>query len=434
MTPPAQCQNLPTVLLENGRLLDLETDKIRIVHLLIKNSIIRRIQATPITDFAGTRINLEQGLIVPGLIDMHVHFREPGFEHKEDLLSGAASAMAGGFTTVCTMPNTNPAIDNPEQIRAVYQKMADHPVQILPIAAITRGRAGTEAVDFEPLRQAGAIGFSDDGSFVPDSRVLRRALQISAQNNFPIIEHCEDPLLAGKGVMHAGKVSQALGLPGIPGIAEDIIVARDLILAEETGGHLHVAHISTARSVELVRRAKEQGVNITCEVAPHHFTLTDDAIKQLGAEAKMNPPLRTQADVDAIKAGLADGTIDVIASDHAPHTDFEKAAGMQQAPFGIVGLETMLGLTLTHLVKTNIISLSTAIRKMTLHPARILSLELPTIRTGIRANLTIFDPDGKRKIDRNKFLSKSCNTPFDGWTVHGKIFGIYNRGKFWRAG
>jgi len=341
--------------------------------------------------------------------------------------------MAGGFTTVCTMPNTRPAIDNSEALQAIFAKTKESLVRVLPIAAITRGRQGKVLTNLPELVKAGAIAFSDDGSAVLNTHLLNQALQYSADLNVPIIEHCEDPYLAGAGVIHAGEVARELGVPGMPGLAEEVIVARDLILAEESGGHLHVAHLSTARSVELVRQAKRRGINVTCEVTPHHFTLTEMAVKQEGANAKMNPPLRPESDLEAIKAGLRDGTIDVIASDHAPHTAAEKNTGLMKAPFGIVGLETMLALTITHLVESNILTLTDALQKITINPAKILGLNIPRIKEGEPANFTIFNPNQVWHVDKTKFYSKSRNTPFNGWWVKGKVFGVYNNQKYWQA-
>ena len=426
-------ENLPAVFFKNGTYLDLERGQIIKANILIQNGIIRAVCPDEIEDFAGRSIEINEQLIVPGLIDMHVHFREPGDEPKETLETGVAAAMAGGFTTVCTMPNTRPAIDNSEALQAIFAKTKESLVRVLPIAAITRGRQGKVLTNLPELVKAGAIAFSDDGSAVLNTHLLNQALQYSADLNVPIIEHCEDPYLAGAGVIHAGEVARELGVPGMPGLAEEVIVARDLILAEESGGHLHVAHLSTARSVELVRQAKRRGINVTCEVTPHHFTLTEMAVKQEGANAKMNPPLRPESDLEAIKAGLRDGTIDVIASDHAPHTAAEKNTGLMKAPFGIVGLETMLALTITHLVESNILTLTDALQKITINPAKILGLNIPRIKEGEPANFTIFNPNQVWHVDKTKFYSKSRNTPFNGWWVKGKVFGVYNNQKYWQA-
>jgi len=422
-------RNADAMLLKNGKLLNLQTNQPEQKDLLIEHGRITQINPQSIHKNV-LPIDCTHQVIVPGLIDLHVHFREPGFEYKEDLQTGAAAAMAGGFTTVCTMPNTNPAIDSVELIQAQGAKTRDFLVNVAPIAAITKGRQGQELADLAALRAAGAVGFSDDGSVVSNTALIRQALALSQELGAPIIEHCEDPFLA-TGVMHAGDWSQKLGVPGIPGIAEDVIVARDILLAEETGGKLHIAHISTARSVALVRAAKARGVAVTCEVAPHHFLLTDAALQTSDPNFKMNPPLRPQADVDALLEGLADGTIDVIASDHAPHSEMEKQAGLIKAPFGIIGLETMLPLAITFLTGHKILSLAEVIAKMTVQPARVLGIK-SEIRVGEPANLTLFNPAATWQIDKNQFKSKARNTPFHGWQVQGKVFGVINQGKFWQ--
>lgn len=420
-------RNADAILLKNGALLNLRTNQRDKNDLLIEHGRITQISSQPIHQNVLT-LDCTHLVIVPGLIDLHVHFREPGFEYKETLESGAAAAMAGGFTTVCTMPNTKPAIDSVELIQTQAVKTRDFLVNVAPIAAITKGRQGLELADLAELRAAGAVGFSDDGSVVSNTALIRQALELSKELGAPIIEHCEDVFLA-TGVMHAGAWSQKLGLPGIPGIAEDLIVARDILLAEETGGKLHIAHISTARSVALVRKAKARGVAVTCEVAPHHFLLTDADLQTQDPNFKMNPPLRPQADVDALLEGLADGTIDVIASDHAPHSEIEKQAGLLNAPFGIIGLETMLPLAITFLTGHKILSLAEVIAKMTIQPARVLGFE-SAIRVGEPANLTLFNPETTWQIDKNQFKSKARNTPFQGWQVQGKVFGVINQGKF----
>lgn len=423
---------MKTIILNNGLIFDLQKNQFSPGNLVIENGVITEISTQPFARSTGQTLDCSNQMISPGLIDMHVHFREPGFEHKETLLSGADSARAGGFTTVCTMPNTNPALDSVSLVQRQQEKTREHLVNVAPIAAITKGRQGKELVDMPALKAAGVVGFSDDGSVVQNTALIRQALQIAAELNLPIIEHCEDPFLAAGGVMHAGSQSRKLGVPGIPGITEDVIVARDILLAEETGGKLHIAHISTAKSVALVREAKARGVSVTCEVAPHHFVLTDESLKSLDSDFKMNPPLRSRADLDAILAGLADGTIDVIASDHAPHSPAEKQTGFLQAPFGIIGLETMLALTLTFLVERKVLDLAEAIRKMTVNPTNILGIPVPEIRVGEAANLTIFDPSITWQIDKNKMKSKSRNTPFHGWTVRGKAVGVMNQGTFWQ--
>jgi dihydroorotase len=417
-------KTIDSLIFINGTILDLEKNQQIRANIYINNGIIQEISTRLPENCEGEVVDIQDQIVVPGLIDMHVHFREPGFEAKETLLTGAQAAMAGGFTRVCTMPNTSPAIDCPELVKKSIQQMEKHLVQVLPIAAITKGRRGDELSDMPALVQAGAPGFSDDGSPVMNAEIMRQALLMSKKLGKPVIEHCEDVNLARGGVIHRGDIALKLGIPGIPGISEDVMVARNIILAEETGGALHIAHISTAKSVALVREAKKRGIHVTCEAAPHHFILTDAAVEQYGTNAKMNPPLRTPADVEAVLAGLADGTIDVIASDHAPHTTEEKNIPINKAPFGIVGLETMLPLVITFLVEKKVLSLAEAIKKMTIFPACILGLETPAIKVGMKVNLTIFHPQAEWRIDKNQFKSKGRNTPFHDWIVRGKVMSV----------
>ncbi len=427
-------KTVQSLLLTNGIILDLDKNQQIRANIFINNGTIQEISNRLPENFEGKVIDISGQIVVPGLIDMHVHFREPGFEAKETLLTGANAAMAGGFTQVCTMPNTSPAIDSPDLIRKTIQQMESHLVQIHPIAVITKGRRGEELADLSALAAAGASGFSDDGSPVMNAEIMRQALLISKKLGKPVIEHCEDLNLVRGGAIHDGKIAAKLGIPGITGASEDVMVARNIILAAETGGLLHIAHISTARSVTMVREAKKRGISVTCEATPHHFTLTDAAIEQYGTNAKMNPPLRTQTDVDAVLEGLADGTIDVIASDHAPHPPEEKNLPITKAPFGIVGLETMLPLVITYLVEKKVLTLADAIKKMTIFPARILGLELPSIKVGKKANLTIFNPHAEWRIDKNQFKSKGRNTPFHDWLVRGKASGIVHGDRFYAGG
>ncbi|MBN1349193.1 dihydroorotase [candidate division KSB1 bacterium] len=417
------------LLLKNGRLLDLNSGDLQEVDIVIIGGIIRQLGKIEIVDFQGEILDLTGAVITPGLFDMHVHFREPGDEHKETLMTGADAAMADGFTAVCTMPNTDPATDNPEIVESIKRKFEQHLLEVYPVAAISKGRLGRELVDMAELKRAGAVAFSDDGSPVTNTRLMRQAMRISRELALPIIEHCEDTYLFQGGAMHEGEIAEELGLPGIPALAEELMVARNIMLAEETGGRLHIAHVSTAGSVELIRRAKEKRLKITCEVAPHHFSLTHEAVKTYGTDAKMNPPLRTRKDVDAILSGLKDGTIDVIASDHAPHTAEEKNQPFIQAPFGIIGLETMLGLTLTKLVRPGVLSLAEAIRKMSWQPANILGLEPSRIELNAMANLCFFNPEVPWKVSIAELKSKSKNTPFEGWTLFGKVRGVVNKNR-----
>ena len=372
-------------------------------------------------DFSGK-------ILVPGLFDMHVHLREPGREDEETVLTGCKSAAAGGFTGVACMPNTEPAIDTAEVVKFIKEQAASHLVDVHPVAAASVGRKGEIISPMAELVEAGAVAFSDDGVAIKSSSVLRRAFEYANMYNAPIIEHCEDESLAD-GAMNEGVNSTLLGLPGLPSVAEDIIVSRDILMAEYTDGRIHIAHISTKNSVELVREAKKKGIKVTAEVTPHHFTLIDDSLKTYDTNFKMNPPLRTQTDVEAIIEGLIDGTIDCIASDHAPHSIEEKESEFQYAPNGIVGFETTVGLALSELVKKNKISLQDFVTKLSINPRKILNLPSPKFDEGEAANFTIIDANLVWTVDISKFKSKSKNSPFDKKLLTGKSIAVINRKK-----
>ncbi len=360
-------------------------------------------------------------LVMPGFVDLHVHFREPGFEYKETIQSGSAAAVAGGFTTVCCMPNTNPVNDN----QAVTEFMLERSrlaglANVLPIGAITKGSEGKELAEIGDLRRSGCVAISDDGKPVMNSLVMRRAMEYALAFDLAVVDHCEDLHLAEGGCMNEGLISTELGLPGIPAAAEDVMVARNLSLSELTGARLHLAHISTAGSVRMVREAKGRGIHVTAEACPHHFMLTEELVRGYNTHAKMNPPLRTWADVQAIKEGLRDGTIDVIATDHAPHATQEKQQDFTEAPFGIVGLETALPLTLG-LVEEGVLSLEQAVQKLTSAPALAFGLNKGTLAVGADADVVIVDQQEQWEVDPTKFRSKSRNTPFAGWKVKGRV-------------
>jgi dihydroorotase len=422
------------MLLKGGRLLDplARRDEECDIHLV--DGRIERIGAS-LAAPAAQVIDLRGKIVAPGFIDMHVHLREPGFEHKETIQTGAAAAAAGGFTAVCCMPNTHPAIDEESVIRYVQNKAAaalDGLVDVFPIAAVTVERKGERLAPLAELARAGAVAFSDDGEPVHDAELMRRALEYAAMFGRPVIQHAQDVPMTRGAVMNEGFNATSLGLAGWPSVAEEIMVARDLRLAEYTGGRYHVAHLSTAGSVQLVREAKARGLGVSCEVAPHHFTLTDDAVRSYDTNTKMNPPLRTAKDIEAILQGLRDGTVDVIATDHAPHSFDEKEVEFQQAPFGIVGLETAVGLAITELVMKNVLSLSQLVEKLSVNPRRILNLPPVTVTEGAMANLTLIDPAAQWVVDPRMFKSKSRNTPFGGRRLTGRPVGVMNNGQaFW---
>ncbi|HNO33890.1 MAG TPA: dihydroorotase [Nitrospira sp.] len=368
-------------------------------------------------------------LVMPGFVDLHVHLREPGYEHKETIATGTAAAVAGGFTTVCCMPNTKPVNDDIAVTGWIIERArATASAHVHPIGAMTMGSAGRELADFRALKQAGCVAVSDDGRPVMRDEVMRRVMQSAAELDLPVIDHCEDTMASGCGCMNEGPVSRAMGWRGMPGDAEDRMIARDIRLARETGARLHIAHLSTADGVEMVRKAKSDGVRITAEVSPHHFTLTDDAVSTYGANAKMNPPLRAERDRTAVVEGLADGAIDAIATDHAPHAEYEKERGMNRAPFGIVGLETALGLTL-RLVQQGRLTLERAITCLTSAPAAVLGLPKGILKPGAAADITLINPDVSWTVDPGRFRSKSRNTPFSGWTLKGQVIRTLVAGK-----
>ena len=359
-------------------------------------------------------------LVVPGLIDIHTHLREPGYEYKESIESGSAAAVAGGFTAIACMANTNPVNDDAAVTEYILEKArAVGLVQVFPIGAVSVGLAGKRLAEIGELSQAGVVGISDDGKSVMNSQLMRRALEYAGMFGLPVISHCEDTHLAAHGVMHEGRVSTELGLRGIPAQAEDIMVARDIALAELTGGRVHIAHVSTAGAARLVRDAKARGLRVTAEVTPHHLFLTDEAVRGYDPNTKMYPPLRTAADVEALRQALRDGTIDAIATDHAPHDLADKEVEFDQAPVGIIGLETSLPLTL-RLVNEGVLTLTEAIAKLTLGPAQVLGLAKGTLQVGADADVTLIDPQTEYVVDRREFRSKSRNSPFHGWTLKGR--------------
>jgi dihydroorotase len=412
------------LLLKGGRVIDPSQKIDAEMDILVENGKISSIDST-ISIREGdantiTTLDCTDFIIVPGLIDMHTHLREPGHEYKETVQSGGNAAITGGFTSIACMPNTNPVNDN-RSVTEFILKQARHAdtAHIYPVAAISRGSNGTILTEFGDLKNAGAVAFSDDGKPVMNSLLMRSALEYGYSLDMPIISHCEELSLSADGSMNEGFVSTELGLKGIPAISEDIMVQRDIMLAEYTNTSVHIAHVSTAGSVHAIREAKRRGIRVTAETAPHYFTLTEDAVRKFSSNTKVYPPLRSMKDVEAIKEGLKDGTIDVIASDHAPHSSIEKDVEFEYAASGIIGLETSLSLSMK-LVEDEIISLNQLIKKMSTTPARILRIRKGTLAAGSDADITVIDPQKTWTVNVNNFKSKSRNCPFHGWNLKGK--------------
>ena len=413
------------LIIKNGRVIDPANNINGDYDVLIDKGLIQAVapagQISSKDAGSAKVIDAKNCVVAPGFMDMHVHFREPGFEYKETIESGCESAAAGGFTTVAMMPNTNPVNDNRSVTELMISRARAHgKIQALAIGAITRGLKGETLSDMGDLKEAGVIAFSDDGRPVMNNQVMRHALEYSRMFDLPLIQHSETLDLTREGCMNESHVSTELGLKGMPTEAEDIMVYRDIALLEKTGGRLHVAHISSGESVELVRRAKAKGLPVTCEVAPHHFTLTDESVRGYDTNTKMSPPLRTQRDIDAIKAGLRDGTIDIIATDHAPHDLADKQVDYHSACFGIVGLETALPLSL-RLVEEKILTISQLVARLTSRPAEIFKLDQGALGVGKRADVVVFDPNHEYTVEARRFKSKSKNSPFDGWQVRGQV-------------
>lgn len=416
------------ILITNGRIIDPSQGIDRVANLLIENG---RIAGYDV-DVNGQEVVIDATgkIVAPGLIDMHVHLREPGREEDETIRSGTAAALAGGFTSILCMPNTEPPIDTQAQVEFIqHQAARADQANVFVAACVSKNREGKELAELGQLVNAGAVAFTDDGSPVANAELMRRAFEYCLMFDKPILNHCEVRELTQGGVMHEGAVSMLLGLAGMPAAAEDVMASRDITLAAATGGRIHIMHISTAGAVELVRRAKARGVRVTTEVCPHHFTLTDECLRTFDSNCKMSPPLRAQEDVEACLRGLADGTIDVICTDHAPHAPEKKMQELDRAPFGIVGLETALGLVGTKLIEAGLLDWPAAIEKMTINPARILGLDKGTLRIGADADVTIIDPDARWTVDPARFQSKSVNTPFAGWELRGRAHTVLVAGR-----
>ena len=431
------------IIIRGGRVIDPASGLDAVRDIVIEDGVIAAIEATISTTGGAREIDARGLVVAPGFVDLHTHLREPGLEYKEDIESGTRAAARGGFTTVCAMPNTEPAMDNRSIVEHVQREASRSAhVRVLPIGAVSRGRAGIELAELGDLAAAGCVAFSDDGAPVYDATLMRRALEYAATFGLPIIDHCEDQSLAKDAVMHEGWVATRTGLRGAPAAAEEAPVARDIALAEATGAHVHIAHVSTRGAVEAVRRAKARGVRVTAEVTPHHLTLTDEIVA-FGARggwelvydtnAKVNPPLRSQDDVDACVAGLADGTIDCIATDHAPHARVEKLCEFDEAAFGISGLETAFGLCM-RLVHGGRISLPVLVERFTSGAVRALALDrhvpgIGTLAAGAPADVVLLDPDAEWVVDPERFASKGKNTPLAGVTLRGAVVATISGGR-----
>jgi len=411
---------MPTTLLRNGRVIDPANKRDEIADLLIVDGRIADLSAAP--QSRVKEIDCTGLVVAPGLIDIHVHLREPGQSAKETIATGAKAAAAGGFTSVVCMPNTSPSIDSASVVAWVKDKAGKEAcVNVFPTGAITKGIAGEELAPIGAMFKAGIVALTDDGRCVQNHELMRRALEYAKMFDLPLMDHCQDVNLVGKGVMHEGYWSTVLGLPGWPSLGEEIIVQRNAQLAELTGTHIHCQHLSAAGSVGIVRRARERGIPITGEVCPHHIALTDECVRTFDTNFKMNPPLRTERDVEALLEGIADGTVTILASDHAPHCEFEKEVEFDMAPFGILGLETELGLFLDILVhKKHVIDLPRLIELYTVNPARLLRLDRGTLSVGVAADVTLINPGLEWTVDKHASFSRSRNTPFHGWELKGR--------------
>ena len=411
-----------TILIQNGHVVDPLTKRDEVCDVLVADGKIRKVGVS-LQNEADRILDASGCYVMPGFIDLHVHFRDPGLTYKETLETGGKAAVRGGVTTVCAMPNTRPVIDSGEKVEDVHKRAREvSPAHVIQIGAVTMGQSGKELADIAGMAKAGCHAISEDGKSVMNASLYRKGMKEAKKNGVSVFAHCEDITMVEGGVMNADENAKRLGLPGITNSVEDVIAARDILLAKETGVRLHLCHCSTADSVEMIRLAKEEGLPVTGEVCPHHFTLSADDIREDDANFKMNPPLRSREDVEALRKGLKDGVMDVIATDHAPHGEEEKSQSMMDAPFGIVGLETSAALTYTELVKTGILSIMDMAEKMSYNPAKILGLaEKGSVSEEMDADLVIFDPKRVYRIDKNTFLSKGKNTPFDGREVTGDV-------------
>lgn len=408
------------ILIQNGRIIDPASNRDEVADVYVAEGKVVAI-GKDLNQTAEKVIDATGLFVMPGFIDLHVHLREPGLEHKETIETGAAAAARGGYTTICAMPNTKPVVDCREVVETIYKKAENVKCHVLQVGAVTKGQAGAELADIREMKEAGICAISEDGKSVMDSKLYEQAMLIAKEENLPVFAHCEDKNLVGKGALNAGKKAEELGVEGITNAVEDIITARDILLSKETGARLHLCHCSTEDSVRMVKEAKEQGLKVTAEVCPHHFTLTEDDIVGNDTNYKMNPPLRSKADKDALIAGLSQDIMDVISTDHAPHHADEKAKSMAEAPFGIVGLETAYCLANSELVAKGHLTEKQLVEKMSVNPAKVLGMDKGCIDVGKTADIVITDPKEEYVIHVNEFASKGKNTPFDGRKVTGRV-------------
>lgn len=421
------------ILIKNGRVIDPSVQRDGMYDILVDGENVAQTAeniSEELLDGDDLLIDASGCYVVPGLIDMHVHLREPGFEYKETIKTGAMAAARGGFTTICPMPNTKPAVDSPEMVEWIVKKAKeDAPIHVLPVGAVTKGQLGKEMTDIAGMAKAGAAAISEDGKSVMDARIYEEAMREAKKAGIIVMAHCEDRNLVGQGALNAGKKAEEIGVAGIGNEVEDVIAARDILLAKATGCRLHLCHCSTQDSVKMIRAAKADGIDVSGEVCPHHFTLTEDDIISDDANFKMNPPLRSSADRQMLIEGLSDGTMEAISTDHAPHHADEKAKGIAKAPFGIVGSETALALAMTELVGKGKLTPYQLVERMSWGPAKRLGIDKGSLKEGKMADITIIDPKAQYRIDASKFVSKGKNTPFDGYPVTGRVMTTIAAGK-----
>jgi dihydroorotase len=418
-----------TTLIKSGRVINPAKNQDEICDLLVENGIITKCDKNIEGSFDEV-INADGLLVMPGLIDLHVHLREPGFEYKETIETGSKAAAKGGYTSICAMPNTKPAVDSVETVKYIKEKAKEvSPINVLIVGAVTKEQAGKELSDIRGMKQEGICAISEDGKSVMNSGIYREAMKLAKELNIPVMAHCEDINMVCGGALNMGKKAEELGVKGISNAVEDVIAARDILIAKETGARLHLCHCSTVDSERMVREAKEEGLLVTAEVCPHHFTLCEDDITANDANYKMNPPVRSKKDLEALRAGLKNDVFDVISTDHAPHSAEEKSRSIDKAPFGIVGSETAVALTMTELVHTGIINYMQMAAKMSYNPARVLGIDKGTLNVGAIADITIIDPEKEYTVNTEDFVSKGKNTPFNGYKAKGMVVRTIVSGK-----